>query len=183
MSNKWWLLITACLLGVGLVLGLLTPAGIAALSPQEQAEIEKLVEYLSSLQQSAVFVFIFVKNALVLLMSFTLSPFFCLIPIITLITNGWLIGLVSTTVLQQKSLGFLLASLLPHGIFELPALIIGEAVSLSFGTAVMLALIKREKRKLLSSNLKQNLRYLIVAIVLLLPAAIIETYITPLLMR
>lgn len=179
MSHKQWLFITIFLFGFGLLLGLLTPSGIAALPPQEQAELEELVEFLSSLQLSSVFIFIFIKNVLVLLTSFVLSPIFCLMPVTSLILNGWLIGLVSTTVIQEKSLGLLLASLLPHGIFELPALLIGEAAALSFGTAIILALFKRGRQKSLLSNLKQNLRYLALAIALLLPAAIIETYITP----
>ena len=67
-------------------------------------------------------------------------------------------------------------------IFELPALILGEAAALSFGTVVIRALFKSERRNLVLPNLKQNLKYLMVAFALLLPAAIIETYITPLLL-
>jgi stage II sporulation protein M len=117
------------------------------------------------------------------LISFALSPIFCLVPVVALIINGGLLGFVSVLVIQEKSLGYLLAGLLPHGIFELPALIIGEAVALSFGTAMLLALLRKERRSQLLPNLRQNLRYLIVALALLLPAAIIETYITPLLLR
>ena len=86
-------------------------------------------------------------------------------------------------VVQEKSLTYLLAGVLPHGIFELPALIIAEAAAFSFGTAVMLALFKKDGKKLLLPNLRQNARYLAIAILLLLPAALIETYLTPLLVR
>jgi stage II sporulation protein M len=97
-----------------------------------------------------------------------------------LLTNGFIISFVSTLVVQKESLGLLLAALLPHGIFELPALIMGEAAALSFGATVLLALISKKRRNRLTSNLRQNLRYLIIAFLLLLPAAIIETYISPL---
>ena len=116
-------------------------------------------------------------------MSFIFSPIFCLVPVLALFMNGWIIGLISTAVIEEKSLGYLLAGLLPHGIIELPAIIMGEAVALSFGAAVLLALFKKEKRKLLLPNLRQNLRYLVIALTLLLPAAIIETYVTPLFLR
>ena len=92
-------------------------------------------------------------------------------------------GVVSVAVIQEKSLGYLLAGTLPHGILELPALIIGEAAAFSFGTAVMLALVNRERRKLVLPNLRQNIRYLALAVILLFPAALIETYVTPLLVR
>jgi stage II sporulation protein M len=127
------------------------------------------------------FIFIFIKNAIALLVSFALSPIFCLVPILTLVANGWIVALVSTIVMEEKSLGFVLAGLLPHGIVELPAFFIGEAAALSFGATAVVALLKKERRNLLLPSLRQNLRYLVIALALFLPAAIIETYVTPLL--
>jgi len=57
----------------------------------------------------------------------------------------------------------------------------GQAAALSFGSLAILALFKRERRSQLLPGLRRNLRYLMIACALLLPAAIIETYITPLL--
>ena len=91
------------------------------------------------------------------------------------------LGFVSSIVINEESVGFLLAGLLPHGIFEIPALIMGEAAALSFGTMAIVALFRKRSWKLLIPSLKRNLRYLVIAFALLVPAAIIETYITPLL--
>ena len=180
MGYKWWLFIAIFLFGMGLVLGLATPGGITSLPAEDIAAIEGLADLLTPLPQLSFLAIIFIKNVSALLISFALSPIFCLVPVIALTFNGWFLGLVSTTVIQEKSLGYLLAGLLPHGIFEVPALIIGEAVALNFGTAVILTLFKKERRNLLLPNLRQNLRYLMVALALLLPAAIIEAYVTPL---
>lgn len=180
MNYKRWLFIAVFLFGIGLVLGLAATTGISDVFDEDMAALEELAEVLSPLPQSSVFTFVLMKNVSALLISFVLSPIFCLVPVIALIFNGGLLGLVSALVIQEKSLGYLLAGLLPHGVFELPAFIMGEAVALSFGTAVILALFKKERRKLLLPNLKQNSRYLAVALILLLPAAIIEAYITPL---
>jgi len=180
MSYKRWLFIAVLLFGIGLVLGLATTVGITDLLAEDVADLEELAELLSPLPQVAFFVFVFVKNVSAVLISFALSPIFCLAPVMALIFNGGILGLVSVLVVQEKSVGYLLAGLLPHGVFELPAFIMGEAVALSFGTAVVLALFKKERRKLLLPNLRQNLRYLAVALILFLPAAIIETYVTPL---
>ena len=179
MKYKWWLLIAAFLFVFGFVLGLVTPSGPTS---EDIAALEELAEFLQPLPQPLVFLFILVKNISAILISVAFSPILCLMPVIALAVNGWILGWVSTAVLQQKSLGYLLAGLLPHGVFEIPALIMGEAVALSLGTAVILALFRKEKKELLLPNLRQNLRYLIVALALLLPAAIIETYITPLLL-
>ena len=182
MSYKRWLLISASLFGLGLVLGLSTPASTTILLPEQVAIIEEFAKILAQLPQLSILVIILIKNVSALLISFALSPFFGLMPILALVLNGWLLGVISIAVLEEQSLGYLLAGLLPHGIFELPALIMGEAVALSFGTAVLLTLFKKEGRKLLLPNLRQNLRYLTLALILLLPAAIIETYVTPLIL-
>ena len=180
MSYKRWLFIAISLFGIGLVLGLSTSSGSAGLLSEELTALEEFADILTPLPQSSILAIIFIKNVSALLISFVFSPIFCLVPVIALTFNGWLLGLVSTMVIQEKSLGYLLAGLLPHGILEVPAFLIGEAVALSFGTAVMLALFKKERRNLLLPNLRQNLRYLMVALALLLPAAIIEAYVTPL---
>ncbi|MFC1970975.1 stage II sporulation protein M, partial [Chloroflexota bacterium] len=57
---------------------------------------------------------------------------------------------------------------------------IGEAAALRFGTMAIIALIFNDRRKLLVPSLKQNMRYLLLAIIMLIPAAIIETFVTPL---
>jgi len=182
MSYKRWIFIATFLFGIGLGFGLATPASIS-LPPEYIAALEEQFASISALPKPLIALFIFIKNTSALLLSFALSPIFWLVPILALTANGWLIAFVSTEVIKVESLGFLFAGLLPHGIFELPALILGQAAALSFGTMAILALVKKERRNLLLPSLKQNLRYLIIACALLVPAAIIETYITPLLLR
>ncbi len=181
MGYRWWVIIAITLFVVGLVLGLRTPASSAGPISEEVNALEQLADLLASLPRWAVLLIIFLKNVTAVLFSFALSPFFCLVPILALGLNGWLIGAVSATVIEEKSVTYLLAGLLPHGILELPALIMGEAVALSFGVMVMLAIFKRERRGLILASLKQNAKYLVIALGLFLPAAIIETYLTPLL--
>jgi len=182
MSYKKWLIIATSLFGAGFILGLVVPASITSLLSEDIVALEELANLLATLPQFAVLVIIFITNASTLLVSFILSPIFCLWPILVLTLNGWLLAFVSTTVAQEESFGFVLAGVLPHGVFELPAFILGQAAALSFGTTVILALFKKERRELILPNLKQNLRYLLIALALLLPAAIIETYVTPLLL-
>ena len=180
MNYRWWIIVAIVLFGIGIVLGLAAPAGISRLLSEELATLEKLGGVLAPFKLSTM-IFIFIKNVVALLVSFALSPIFCLVPILTLAVNGWLVALVSTMVVKEESLGFVLAGLLPHGIIELPALFIGEAAALSFGAMAVVALFKKEKRNLLLPSLKQNLKYLSIALALFLPAAIIEAYVTPLL--
>jgi len=159
--------------------GLTMPENVADIFAEDLAAIEELAKLLGPFKISTA-VFIFLKNVTALMFSFIFSPLFCLVPVIALTVNGWLLSFVSVTVIKQESVGLLLAALLPHGVLELPALIIGEAAALSFGTMAIIALVSRKRRDQLSPNLKQNAKYMALAFALLLPAAIIETYITPL---
>ena len=183
MSYKRWVLVAILLFGIGLVFGLSTPLDFASLVFEDITALEELGGFLASLPSPLATAFIFANNALVLVISFVLSPIFCLIPILALTINGWLLAFVSVMASQEASLGLVLAALLPHGVFELPALIMGEAVALSFGVVVILALFKKERRSRLLPSLKQHLKYLIIALVLFIPAAVIEIYVTPIVMK
>lgn len=169
------------LFGIGLMLGLFPTGGIANMLSESVGALEEFGSILPPFTLTMLAVII-IKNSLALLVSFALSPLLCVVPVLTLVLNGSVISFVSTRVVEEKSLGFLLAGLLPHGIFELPALIIGLAASLSFGAIIVWSLFSEEKRVLLLPTLKQDLKYLLIALALLVPAAIIETFITPLLL-
>ena len=183
MSYKWWLITAVALFCGGLLLGLATSGSITVLLAEDVAGLGELAKLLEPLPQSSLLGVIFIKNVTAILISFAFSPFFCLVPVIALVFNGGLIGWVSVMVVQEESLGYLLGGLLPHGVFELPAFIMGEAVALSFGASVMLAVFNKDKRSELLPSLKTSLKYLAVVVALLLVAAIMETYVTPLLLN
>lgn len=180
MSYKWWIFVAIFLFGVGLVIGLVTPTE-ASLPYEYIAGLEELGRILVPFTPLTAII-IFTKNITALLVSFVFSPVLCLAPVLALTANGWLMGFISAAVVEKESLSYVLAGLFPHGIFELPALIIAQAAALSFGTMAILALFKKERRGLLLPHLYRNLRYVIIACALLVPAAIIETYVTPLLL-
>ena len=182
MKYRWWIIIAIVLFSIGIVFGLAAPDSITSLLSEELTSLEELGGTLAPFTFS-MFIFIFIKHVIALLVSFVLSPIFCLVPVLALAVNGWLVGLVSTIVMEEESLGFVLAGLMPHGIIELSALILGEAAALSFGAMVILVLFKKKDRSQLMPSLKQNLRYLVIAFALLVPAAIIETFVTPLLLK
>lgn len=174
--------VSAALFILGMVLGLVMPAGVSSLVTDDLSWLRQLAEFLKPFQiQTAIFIFF--KNVTSLVFSFIFSPFLLIPPIMALVVNGWMLSLVSATVIQQKSVLFLLGAILPHGIFELPAIVIGEAAALNAGIAVLGALFFPAKREALLPRLKQSVKYLLIAFAFLLPAAIIETFITPLLVR
>ncbi len=183
MRFRFWVLISGGLFIIGIIAGIIfshtISAGISSLFYDQASALEDLVVGLDPYQPTTA-VFIYLKNALALVVSFLFSPFLCILPVFALLFNSAFLSYFSVLVVQEESLGFLLAGILPHGIIEIPALIIGEAAALGFGVSLIIALFTGNRSKMLLPAFKTNLKYLIVALALLVPAAIIETFITPL---
>jgi stage II sporulation protein M len=181
MSYWKWVLISCLLLVIGIVVGIIDPAFLR-LPPEYIAGLRELGRILVP-SSILTLLIIFLKNVTAMLISFIFSPLFCITPLLSLLSNGWLIGYVSTDVMKEASIGYLLAGILPHGIFEIPALIMAQAASLSFGVHIIVPIIRKKKRKELVKNIKRDVKYLLIALILLVPAAIIETYVTHLLLK
>jgi stage II sporulation protein M len=182
MSYKFWVIIATSLfaigLGIGLIVAMTMPDSVTGFLSEEMSTLEELGDMFGPFQATTA-IFIFFKNVSVLLLSFLFSPFFCLLPVLALVLNGVLLSFVSVIVSREESLGLVVAGLLPHGVFEIPAIMIGEAAALSFGATAIMALLSPKNTPLLPT-FKQNLKHLALALVLLVPAAIMETYVTPL---
>jgi stage II sporulation protein M len=185
MRFRFWIFITIGIFIIGIAAGIMVsiamPAGIIDIFSEQLQAFDELGSSLGPFQISTL-IFIFFKNALALLLSFAFSPLLCLLPLLAILLNSALISFISVLVVEEESLAYLLAGLLPHGIFEIPAFVIGEAAALSFGVATILALFSRNSGMSLQNVFKRNLKYLLLAMVLLVPAAIMETYVTPLLL-
>jgi len=102
--------------------------------------------------------------------------------LITLFFNGFILGVVEDIV-QNPTM--FLAAILPHGIIELPAFIIAGSIGLNLGFVFLNSLKKRSisSNELLHKSLKKAIYIIISLIPLFITAGIIETFVTPLIMR
>lgn len=110
---------------------------------------------------------------------------FIMVPAFTIASNGLISGVVisSASLLSGVSPWSLIAfGILPHGIFELPALIISATLGVVLCSTVTKSIFRRPHENL-SVLLDETARvYVLVVLPLLLIAAGIETYITPMLL-
>jgi stage II sporulation protein M len=132
--------------------------------------IKKLIESAVDLKGIDMIAFIFKNNAGVALIVLVLGVFFGIIPLIISLDNGVVIGYVVKLVLNKGS--FLeLWRLLPHGIFELPAIFI------SFGAGIYLGMFvfaKKPLKELKRRFVKSIKVFFLIVVPLLVIAAIIE---------
>ncbi|MGI2335661.1 MAG: stage II sporulation protein M [Dehalogenimonas sp.] len=177
MTFRHWVYIAAGLFVIGLFFGTLLPTGAIS---EELSIFDELGGDTATISGIGLLVFILFSNFTAFLTSFFLAPLFLLIPVASLLLNGAVITMVSRLVLEDQSIGFLIAGLLPHGVIEIPAYIVAMAASLAFGFAVLRGLFRSDYRNRVMPEAKVNLRRLGVALILLLPAALIESFITPL---
>ena len=173
------LFVVVALFAVGVVWGVSMPTNASGAFSEQTEAFRQLAEFIGNLPVGLMFGFILLKNISAVLFSFVLSPIVLIVPIVSLVMNGWLIGTVSNAVVAERSLGYLLAGILPHGVFELPALLIGEAAAMSFGIAAMQAVFDRSRREQLTITMRLDLKYLAFSLCLLVPAALMEVFVTP----
>jgi stage II sporulation protein M len=96
---------------------------------------------------------------------------FGIFPIITIIANGYLLGYVASVAVNAEGI-LSLWRILPHGIFELPAIFISLGLGLKLGTFIF----QKEKIKSLKKNLIKSVKtFILIIIPLLIVAAIIES--------
>lgn len=115
--------------------------------------------------------YIFLNNSWSAFIAILFGFIFGFVPLFSLIANGYLLGFVSSRVVAELG-WFELWKLFPHGIFEIPAILIAIGLGLKLGTAMFHRKdIGKELRKRFILSLKV---FFYVLLPLLILAAIIE---------
>jgi stage II sporulation protein M len=148
------------------------------LASQWRAELDAL-KWILEQPPLIIMIIIFLKNLLASAMAMLLGLGLGLIPLLVVTSNGFLLGVVAYGAVQQSGLLFLAAGILPHGILELPAVLVSIAIGFRLG--YLLALTLAREKVDLAGETRIAVRFLWRYITpILFLAAIIETFITPL---
>ncbi|MDI9609939.1 MAG: stage II sporulation protein M [Archaeoglobaceae archaeon] len=149
---------------------------IADLFPElAKKEIESIQEFLKDFASNKnspvlIFLLILVNNSVKSFIAMLLGIFFGVIPLLFLFINGIVIGILAKIVGEKIGLGVFLLLLLPHGILEIPAVIL----ACSYGFWLGIEFLK--DRKTIRGKLKYSInRFLKVVLPMLIIAAFVET--------
>lgn len=124
---------------------------------------------------------VLLNNSSKCLAAILLGPAFGLFPLILGVVNGFILGVLSVLVSKAYGPWFFLAAVAPHGVFEVPAMVLSVALGLRAGWALVKKL--RGKEVSLRREVKRGLKfYLRVILPLIVFAAFIETFLTPIVM-
>ncbi|UGV41917.1 stage II sporulation protein M [Methanococcoides orientis] len=140
--------------------------------------LEGLVELIMSMTPLEIMLFIFFNNAIKSLMAFVLGLAFGLIPLLFVVSNGYILGVVTYLESQENGFTYIFLGILPHGIIELPMILISAAMGVRMGINVLNALAGRYVD--IKGEFKKGINVFFRFIMpMLLLAAGIETFITP----
>ncbi|TAJ44879.1 stage II sporulation protein M [Methanofollis fontis] len=124
---------------------------------------------------------IFLNNLQACLVLFLGGATFGILTLFILISNGVVIGVFAGEILDRVGLSGLALGLIPHGIFELPALFISAALGLSLARSLLAELSGMGDAA--ADAARMGGLFLRIVVPLLALAAVIEAFITPALLQ
>ena len=151
------------------------------ISEMVMEEFEAQFGGILSLHPFLIMLIIFLNNAFVSLLFLVMGLGLGILPVLFVAFNGYVVGVLSHLVAQERGFLFILIALVPHGIIELPMVFLAAGIGLRLGHQVLAALLGRPTE--IKREFKDGIRFYFHWIVpLLFVAAVIETFITPLLL-
>lgn len=110
---------------------------------------------------------------------------FLFLPLFSLLLNAGIIGVVFGSMsITHSSMLLIFVGLLPHGIFELTALLLSLSLGVYLCKEICLRIIGKKRKLSMVNMILHILRvYILIIVPLMIVAGFIETFITPMLMN
>ena len=177
------------------LLVLVVSAAVGFLTCRANPDITNLVidYFMSVMEESGVFDETGAVSVFSLLLNNWLAMLFCILygflpflflPVLILFSNAYLIGVMGAYyVINGVPVIAFFAGILPHGIFELPALVLAASMGFTLCLTLVKKILRAPNTPPMTELLSDILRTLLLVILpMLVAAAVIEAYVTPLVM-
>jgi stage II sporulation protein M len=178
-SLKKYILTMLIVFIFSMIIGLVISAKNPGLSQTYLNNFEGSFSWIKTLNPLLIMFIIFLNNAIKSLFALVLGIGFGIVPILFVAGNGMILSILADVVSKQHSVIFVVAATLPHGIIEIPMVLISSGIGLRLGHVMYLSLkgVRNDLRRELKSGIRFYMR---VIVPLLFVAAIVETFVTPL---
>jgi len=176
------ILFALAIFSLGIIVGLRAAFQSEDLAMKVLDDLKQSLSPILELSLWQLFLFVFANNALKSLLFMAAGLLFGIAPVLFLFGNGFVLGVLFAVAYAEHSLFLAILGILPHGIFEISAILIAGAIGINLGMALIKKIMHKEisLRTELSTGLKFFLK---VIFPLLLFAAVIEIFLTPLVLR
>ncbi|MCR3883132.1 stage II sporulation protein M [Methanotrichaceae archaeon M04Ac] len=180
-SIRPYILLSVFLFLAAAILGFVISIFQPDLASAYVGDVAEKLRWILELSPAKMMVAIFANNLLASSMALLLGVGFGIVPFIVVVVNGLVVGLVVHQAVLAGGAAFVIVAILPHGIIELPTVLVCIAVGFRLGHLMILTLLGRDGD--LEGELRAALRLLRWVVLLLFIAAAIETFITPVLVQ
>lgn len=184
---KHYFIVVVLVFGFSLYMGWANSDQFTHFLEKQLEGLRPMIKSISSKENPQVwlFIFIFLNNAIKSVLIVFCGVFLGVLPLFMLIANGMILGYVLSLQTHESTLSIVLKGILPHGIIEIPVILLACAYGLKIGMLVwkmgVQLLVPAEKRSARIELIRifQLTKPLSMGIVvLLLIAAIIESTLT-----
>ncbi|AHD07500.1 putative membrane protein [Paenibacillus larvae subsp. larvae DSM 25430] len=184
---KHYFIATTLVFVVGIFLGAVYNQQFYDFLAAQTKGMKDLVNKINSQETPQIwfFVVIFLNNSIKALLFIFSGLFFGLLPLFSMISNGLLLGFLISRTPASDVFEMVAKGILPHGIIELPAIIIASAYGLKLGGLVFKGMFSLFRPAALSNVKKELIQVLkltgplaVVLVGALFIAAIIESTLT-----
>jgi stage II sporulation protein M len=184
---KHYFIAAAAVFIAGLVYGFYQSDHFEAIIQEQLKGLENIASSVSQSSQPQVmlFLFIYLNNLIKSIFSIFIGVFFGIFPVFFLVLNGMILGYIGSQSVAADKWILLLKGILPHGILEIPSVIIACAYGIRFGMLMFQGVaayagmgsklgFKKELRKFI----RLTIPLIILLAIVLLAAALIESTFT-----
>jgi stage II sporulation protein M len=184
---KHYFIASALVFIFGFILGWQQPAALTQFLHNQIQGLQSMSNYVNGKENPQMWLFfvIFLNNAVKAILFVFLGLAFGVLPLSMLVINGMVLGYVLSAQNSESTIFLVLKGILPHGIIEIPAILIACAYGIKLGSLVVKAIINflipavgKTARNELAQVLKITKPLIVFLAVSLLVAAIIESTVT-----
>ena len=178
-----YFVISVALFAAGIVLGVVAVTYHTGMAHRLEQSLKGFVEIFRSLSTVQLAGTIFLNNTVKSAAAILLGVFLGVLPVIFLLINGAALGAVVYLSIGTRGVWQSTMTILPHGILELPAVLCATSIGLMLGSYAIKRLTGKAHGTL-SGEITQAVKFFCAVIVpLLLVAALVEAYLTPLIAK
>jgi stage II sporulation protein M len=135
--------------------------------------IQELIQLTSGMNSFELTAYIIYNNIKSALLAIIFGIFFGVIPIAIIVMNGYILGFISSKAAAMEGI-LILWKLLPHGIFEIPAVLLSTAIGLKLGLFLFTYRGKNKLKEFKNWTINSLKVFIFIIVPLLILAGIIE---------
>ena len=173
-----YLIASIIFFAIGTAIGAAVASRFPGLADQFGDSIAGFLKTFRDLPKAQLAAAIFLNNSVKTLAAILLGLVVGIVPALFLVVNGVVLGVVFFLSSYSRGVWLSLLSILPHGIIELTGVFLGTAIGLLLGNVVLKRMLRRSDAEIRPALSRALRFYAIVIVPMLLVAAMIEAFIT-----